>query len=210
MLFVTVCVVFSGAYWYSINKKRDRKGWNFWPQISTVYYYSIATMAPPRQQALTSFFATTGNSQESLCRSTTKRTKRHRETGSHFHGCPLCHKQFPLHQLELHASDCNGASIITPNHKNGNTNTNDSKEGKEAVVSKHDNENDYLWQEPIPGLFVFENFITEEEEAAILDELDRSNESNQLQWKPATFNGRHVGKRWGVHCNLRERKVTAA
>ena len=60
--------------------------------------------------------------------------------------------------------------------------------------------------EPIPGLFVYEDFITEEEEAQILHCLDCE---DPLQWKPATFNGKHFGKRWGVHCNLRDRRVDA-
>lgn len=56
--------------------------------------------------------------------------------------------------------------------------------------------------EPIPGLFLFENFISEEEEKEIIHYLD-----NQTQWKHATFNGKHLGQRWGVHCNLRDRRV---
>ena len=45
-----------------------------------------------------------------------------------------------------------------------------------------------------------------EEEAEILQGLDHGDD---LPWKPANFNGTHFGKRWGVHCNLRDRRVDA-
>lgn len=60
---------------------------------------------------------------------------------------------------------------------------------------------------------MYENFITPEEEAQILAQLDGTNsefESEFLPWKAANFNGTHHGKRWGVHCNLRDRQVGAA
>ena len=73
--------------------------------------------------------------------------------------------------------------------------------------------------EPIPGLFVYENFITEEEESLILNGCCADNNSNNKcnsvggdavpAWKPCRFNGNHIGKRWGVHCNLRDRRVDA-
>jgi alkylated DNA repair dioxygenase AlkB len=78
--------------------------------------------------------------------------------------------------------------------------------------------------EPLPGLFLYENFITEQEEAALLQMLDinptstststvqeEGEEDNRawLPWKPSRFNGSNRGKRWGVHCNLRDRRVEA-
>ena len=60
--------------------------------------------------------------------------------------------------------------------------------------------------EPIPGLFVYEDFITEEEESMILYGIDVV---DTLPWKLSKFNGKHIGKRWGVHCNLRDRRVDA-
>eukprot|EP00978_Attheya_sp_CCMP212_P021556 scaffold63082_cov54-Attheya_sp.AAC.1 len=66
--------------------------------------------------------------------------------------------------------------------------------------------------EPIPGLFLYEDFITTEEEEQILAALDKTSETApyDLPWKFAKFNGDHFGKRWGVHCNLRDRRVNAA
>lgn len=65
--------------------------------------------------------------------------------------------------------------------------------------------------EPLPGLHLFHDFITEEEEEQILAELDgTSHHEGFLPWKFARFNGPHKGKRWGVHCNLRDRRVGAA
>jgi alkylated DNA repair dioxygenase AlkB len=66
--------------------------------------------------------------------------------------------------------------------------------------------------EPLPGLFLFEDFITPEEEETILAQLDCKSEHHRqefLPWKFARFNGDHLGKRWGVHCNLRDRRVSA-
>ena len=62
------------------------------------------------------------------------------------------------------------------------------------------------WSQPLPGLFIFENFITPMEQQDILTYLD----TETLAWKFASFNGPHFGKRWGVHCNLRDRKVSKA
>ena len=59
-------------------------------------------------------------------------------------------------------------------------------------------------QEHIPGLYLYENFITQEEEKLILSALDT--ETNN-PWKQSRFNGKNLGKRWGVHCNLRDRRV---
>jgi len=59
--------------------------------------------------------------------------------------------------------------------------------------------------EPIPGLFIFENFITEEEENHIINLLDLPSSKNY--WKQARFNGQHKGKKWGVNCNLRDKRV---
>jgi alkylated DNA repair protein alkB family protein 4 len=60
------------------------------------------------------------------------------------------------------------------------------------------------YTEPIPGLFVFEDFITAEEESSLIKFLDCD---DIVKWKESTFNGKSFGKRWGVHCNLRDRKV---
>lgn len=65
--------------------------------------------------------------------------------------------------------------------------------------------------EPISGLHIFPNFISEQEEQNIIAELDgKKNHEKYLPWKASRFNGRHRGKRWGVHCNLRDRKVSEA
>ena len=65
--------------------------------------------------------------------------------------------------------------------------------------------------EPIPGLLVFEDFITPEEEEQILAAMDDfQKRDDYLPWKQSAFNGNHLGKRWGVHCNLRTRQVTPA
>jgi alkylated DNA repair dioxygenase AlkB len=69
-------------------------------------------------------------------------------------------------------------------------------------------------QELPPGLFLYENFVTEEEEEHILKQLDDQGENlvngKHLPWKVSSFNGSARGKRWGVHCQLKNRCVTPA
>jgi alkylated DNA repair protein alkB family protein 4 len=69
------------------------------------------------------------------------------------------------------------------------------------------------YSEPIPGLFLFDEFITEEEEQEIMAQLDGESVSKRdkfLPWGDKNSYGLHGGKRWGVRCDLRERKVTEA
>lgn len=58
-----------------------------------------------------------------------------------------------------------------------------------------------------PGLFFYPDFISVEEEDQLLQWLDDPKELPG--WKMGRFNGHHAGKRWGVHCNLRDRRVEA-
>ncbi|GMH54666.1 hypothetical protein TrRE_jg10056 [Triparma retinervis] len=61
--------------------------------------------------------------------------------------------------------------------------------------------------QPVSGLFIIENFLTEAEETNLVENM--MNETHP-PFKVGNFNGTHYGKRWGVHCNLRDRKVGAA
>ena len=143
-----------------------------------------------KQQApITSFF---GAGDQQIPKKPKTLVSKHK-SGSSFGQCPLCSRSFPLHSLARHASACNGPS------------TNADKMGKSAKEDLFYLEHQ---REPVPGLFIFENFITEEEERQILVELDRC-QNNDVPWTPANFNGPHFGKRWGVHCDLRNRKVSA-
>lgn len=58
-----------------------------------------------------------------------------------------------------------------------------------------------------PGLFVYPDFISPEEELQLMCMLD--DPTAVPTWKSARFNGQHQGKRWGVHCNLLDRRVDA-
>lgn len=106
---------------------------------------------------------------------------------SRFGICPLCNRSFARHTLASHAALCTGesaeSSIVTP---------------QKAILKPS--------SEPIPGLYLYDDFISEEEETAILKYLD----TESIQWKTSRFNGHQFGKRWGVHCNLRDRRVNAA
>lgn len=138
-----------------------------------------------KQQSLTSFFGTKRSSSDSLA--VAKRPRR--LNGSAFGHCPLCQRRIALHQLERHAADCEGP-------------VEETKATDRRLLHT---------AEPIPGLYLFEDFITEQEEAEILAALDGSTDPEDfLPWKFAGFNGDHFGKRWGVHCNLRDKRVSEA
>ena len=59
----------------------------------------------------------------------------------------------------------------------------------------------------LPGHFVVENFVTAAEETALVAFLDDARRSGA--WKPSTFNGKHLGKKWGVEVDLKRRTVTS-
>ena len=155
------------------------------------------------------------------------------KNGSIFGSCPLCQKSFPFHQLERHASDCNGkqstysASVVAKKTthvvQSEHVTPSDCPTQRKRTACSVASQNPLLnaprfrdkqpTSEPIPGLYLYEDFITEEEEIQLLSELDGHTAeyaSEFLPWKPANFNGPHDGKRWGVHCNLRDRKVGEA
>ena len=52
----------------------------------------------------------------------------------------------------------------------------------------------------LPGLILVPDFISEEEEEGILAFLDSPH--TQPPWKLSSFNGRHLGRRWGVGTKL--------
>ena len=60
----------------------------------------------------------------------------------------------------------------------------------------------------LPGHFILENFIAEDEERRILDWLD--DEVAAGPWKDSSFNGAHQGKKYGVEPNLLKRCVEPA
>jgi alkylated DNA repair dioxygenase AlkB len=166
-------------------------------------------------------------------------TSKKRKNGSMFGKCPLCQASFPLYKLEHHAADCDGtpATISDSSRKKVplvEADKRPRRREEEVDVASH-NANDSVaaaasveavtvttMNEPLPGLYLYENFITEEEEAQILAELDgvvqqssstmtnHKNDPCYLPWQPSTFNGKHLGQRWGVHCNLRDRTVNPA
>jgi hypothetical protein len=59
----------------------------------------------------------------------------------------------------------------------------------------------------LPGHFVVENFVTTAEETALVAFLDDRRRSGV--WKPSTFNGKHLGKKWGVEVDLKRRTVAS-
>jgi hypothetical protein len=129
--------------------------------------------------------------------------KRPREEESRFGNCPLCHKSFPWHTLESHAATCC---------------TNDGPSAEAILIKQPQSAAPVVLvtvpqqptSQPLPGLYLYHDFITEQEEELISQQLDNNEPPNNLPcWKPARFNGKNMGKRWGVHCNLRDRRVDA-
>lgn len=148
---------------------------------------------------------------------------------SKFSPCPLCQVLLPFHSLVYHAANCNGdfkQAIMQKASING-----DLEQVQELMTSDRNLTPIQPWwkvtttrspsthvskiteaiaptEEPISGLFLFHDFLTFEEELCILKELDGEQYPESfLPWKITRFNGQHRGKRWGVHCNLRDRRV---
>ncbi|CAB9502632.1 Alkylated DNA repair protein alkB homolog 8 [Seminavis robusta] len=186
-----------------------------------------------QQRDVRSFFGGNSSSQKKVAVVPSSNRKRKRPTtnASAFGSCPLCNLSFPHHALEKHASTCEGKpdptrkSVIPSasvtkradiNHKS--VATNNSK--RDATANNHRIPPIIKkpplvparkpTSVPVPGLLLFEDFITEEEEAQILETLDNPQRHDFVPWKPSTFNGQHDGKRWGVHCDLKSRQVTAS
>ena len=146
-------------------------------------------MAPSNQSRITSFISSSKQRHHKVQRHSSVSKGRR----SSFEQCPICYLSFPSYRLAQHASNCNGEAPK-----------------RDPVPAKEFRKPS---SEPLPGLCLYEDFISEEEEATILAQLDGKDPNfatEFLPWKPNTFNGKHSGKRWGVHCNLRERKVTPA
>ena len=163
-----------------------------------------------KQKRLTAFFG--GHSESSTKRARTNCSSKSRAVdGSSFGTCPLCDHSFPLHTLESHAETCEGKGGVASSAAQSSESPKAANKCAHfqlqapAVLNRNEKAIIPPTCEPIPGLFLYENFITEEEEAAILNGLDH----DPLPWKPARFNGKNMGKRWGVHCNLRDRRVDA-
>lgn len=144
-----------------------------------------------RQGALTSYFHTSTIDSDNKQRK--KKNEAEGERGSRFRECPICLKCVPRFDLERHAACCEGdRSGSDQNQENGNS----------ILIEP----SIHCTEEPLPGLFIYEDFISEKEEQDILAYLDRESSN---PWKLSSFNGVHLGKRWGVHCNLRDKRVDA-
>ena len=160
--------------------------------------------------------------QNDTLKSKSKRKRAHNETpeGSRFRQCPICDKTFPLTRIESHVASCNGVeakttpaqvpkrklvSATAPAQSVPGSPTNDVF-SQMIANSKRINSMMAVTQ-PVSGLFIFENFLTEAEEDELVSNMMRETDP---PFKVGQFNGIHYGKRWGVHCNLRDRKVGAA
>lgn len=158
-------------------------------------------------------------------------------TTSRFGTCPLCNASIPCHRLEIHAASCMGIDSVhtlssSPEKETNLTLTCPQRTTKNVKVPKlpalpteaslpslpisnHKRPITITatpqWiqptSQPMPGLYQFENFITQEEELQLLQMLDDETAADYHPWEVSKFNGKHIGKRWGVHCQLRERRV---
>lgn len=189
---------------------------------------------PRKKPSVSSFFQSTDTaSNKRNASSISASTKRRRGAGgSHFGACPLCERRFPHHRLERHASVCNGATTVVARAVVAPPPSKLSNEDRPIVsaievsprrkapppsktLGAHSGQplDIEATCEPIPGLFLYDDFITAEEEAEIISQLDGTDPrffATARPWKPSQFNGAHCGMRWGVHCNLRDRRVGAA
>jgi alkylated DNA repair dioxygenase AlkB len=79
---------------------------------------------------------------------------------------------------------------------------------KREESSTHEILDSYSCSRPLPGLVILEDFISLQEEGELIEMLDGTSTTDKfLPWTQSRFNGKHFGKRWGVHCSLKDRKV---
>mmetsp|Transcript_25939 Transcript_25939/g.38421 ORF Transcript_25939/g.38421 Transcript_25939/m.38421 type:complete len:334 (+) Transcript_25939:165-1166(+) len=79
---------------------------------------------------------------------------------------------------------------------------------KREEPSTHEMLDSYSCSRPLPGLVILEDFISPQEEGELIALLDGKSKMDKfLPWTQSRFNGKHFGKRWGVHCSLKDRKV---
>lgn len=79
---------------------------------------------------------------------------------------------------------------------------------KREESSTHEMLDSYSCSRPLPGLVILEDFISPQEEGELIALLDGTSKTDKfLPWTQSRFNGKHFGKRWGVHCSLKDRKV---
>jgi alkylated DNA repair dioxygenase AlkB len=171
---------------------------------------SWKSTSEPRQTSLASFFGGAAIRPAKRRRADITQTVPKR---SAFGTCPMCQQIIPNHRLTLHAAHCEGQPVRSYG-ADAKSNAEERLEEDATAVSAKESvpavtELPVKCTEPLPGLFLYEEFLTENEEAEILRQLDDT-AGYGLSWKPATFNGRHLGQRWGVHCNLRSRQVLPA
>jgi alkylated DNA repair dioxygenase AlkB len=184
-------------------------------------------MKRTRQNTLSSFFTITGSTRKN-------ETKRSKGEQSRFISCPICEVSLPIHKIEIHASTCTvepsiqndtpadstastsrspPMKIISDNAAITQSNIHAKKSWKTILCDSSSSDrikdeiNSSCTEEQecsIPGLYIYEDFISEEEEEEIIRYIDSDKD---IPWREAKFNGKHFGKRWGVHCSLRDRKV---
>lgn len=157
--------------------------------------------------------STATNAMEDKKRKRSKEEEAKTSLGSRFSSCPLCSASIPKARLQNHIQSCNGVEEESPARK---------VSPPPPLPSYSPPKND-LWStmianskridsmmsvsQPVSGLFIVENFLTDNEERSLINNMLVE---TTPPFKVGNFNGTHYGKRWGVHCNLRDRKVGAA
>lgn len=154
----------------------------------------------------------------SWVRSGKKRQRRQvDEGGSAFVPCPLCAREFSKYRIAQHAAECDGGSATKEKNK-GNAMKKSSGENKDLEKRKVDfcgqgekrdakvAKKKKRWSEilkselksqPVKGmagLFLFHDFITEEEERALVHAVENASPA----FKESRWNGLHLGKEWGA------------
>jgi len=191
-----------------------------------------------------------GTVAESQCGSDDNNRRRHRQAPSSAPDSPIPFSQ-PPQQKELDSKLRWKEIIKFKQPPPTSTRSAGGRRMPQHNKTIHIEEEIFPTSEPLPGIFLFDNFINQEEEQYILrvledgrslddgpqttttipshhhkgDDYPSPSKSTTTttnstptttiptipsSWKQSTFNGRHLGKRWGVHCNLRHRKVYPA
>jgi hypothetical protein len=109
--------------------------------------------------------------------------------------CPICNHSFRVKWMPAHVEQCLLAAQSGPSSPAvaGKNTSNNEKKGQEFVGEVYK-----INCLPIKGLYTIHEFLTVEEEEALLTYLDLTDENVCPPWKASKFNGQCLSKGWGV------------
>ena len=103
--------------------------------------------------------------------------------------CPICEKEILHSYFNIHLDGC----LAKSNTDSSSSSSSSSLSSSQSLESKIDGLSLHVRSGGIPGLYLVDSFISEEEEREIVYNLD----NEALKWKYSSFNGNTMSKSYG-------------